>query len=387
MIQTFPQKSNLGTDFFQLEIDRNSAGWISGGEFVLTAGSTLLQVNAGYGRAFNGTKYIHFHWLQFDNNIHVANTYNYVYVKYDGTLLISAVATTSNQYVRLGKLWWDPLAGIFTSVWWIPLVVGDYQTVMDNWVGGIGATINGVTVTEKAIPNQRELIFSAGTMHVRLTDYTINTTSNFWKIYQCSDLFIVRDIIHDDNIVDTTLWADKTKPAATALTVMTLDFWAKALIVVNVKGEFYFVYPEAEYATEASALAAPLPLISILLADDNACVCMIVYKKGDTSIATRITDIRPNWQRIFGTALFSAGGASTAHNALANLDYASAGHTGFQPALGYTPENVANIRTSFQAIPDNTHYPSEKLVKDSLDAITINPLDGNLIIAMQVFGG
>jgi len=38
-----------------------------------------------------------------------------------------------------------------------------------------------------------------------------------------------------------------------------------------------------------------------------------------------------------------------------------------QDALGYTPENVANIRTSFQVIPDNTHYPSEKLVKDSLD--------------------
>jgi uncharacterized protein (TIGR02145 family) len=37
--------------------------------------------------------------------------------------------------------------------------------------------------------------------------------------------------------------------------------------------------------------------------------------------------------------------------------------------LGYTPENVANKVTSFQATPDDTHYPSEKLVKDSLDAI------------------
>lgn len=39
-----------------------------------------------------------------------------------------------------------------------------------------------------------------------------------------------------------------------------------------------------------------------------------------------------------------------------------------QVALGFTPENVANIRTTFQVTPDNTHYPSEKLVKDSLDA-------------------
>ena len=36
--------------------------------------------------------------------------------------------------------------------------------------------------------------------------------------------------------------------------------------------------------------------------------------------------------------------------------------------LGYTPENSANKRTSFQVTPDDTHYPSEKLTKDSLDA-------------------
>ena len=36
--------------------------------------------------------------------------------------------------------------------------------------------------------------------------------------------------------------------------------------------------------------------------------------------------------------------------------------------ISYVPENVANKVTSFQAIPDNTHYASEKLVKDSLDA-------------------
>jgi len=42
--------------------------------------------------------------------------------------------------------------------------------------------------------------------------------------------------------------------------------------------------------------------------------------------------------------------------------------TAFELALGFTPEDVANKRTSFQVTPDDTHYPSEKLVKDSLDA-------------------
>lgn len=38
-----------------------------------------------------------------------------------------------------------------------------------------------------------------------------------------------------------------------------------------------------------------------------------------------------------------------------------------QNALGYTPENTTNKVITFQATPDNTHYPSEKLVKDALD--------------------
>jgi hypothetical protein len=36
--------------------------------------------------------------------------------------------------------------------------------------------------------------------------------------------------------------------------------------------------------------------------------------------------------------------------------------------VSYVPEDVANKVTSFQATPDDTHYASEKLVKDSLDA-------------------
>lgn len=38
----------------------------------------------------------------------------------------------------------------------------------------------------------------------------------------------------------------------------------------------------------------------------------------------------------------SGGGGSSDHASLSNLDYAHAGHTGFQPALGYTPYNATN---------------------------------------------
>jgi hypothetical protein len=43
--------------------------------------------------------------------------------------------------------------------------------------------------------------------------------------------------------------------------------------------------------------------------------------------------------------------------------YANGTHLG---AIGYTAENVANKVTAFQVTPDDTHYPSEKLVADQL---------------------
>lgn len=39
----------------------------------------------------------------------------------------------------------------------------------------------------------------------------------------------------------------------------------------------------------------------------------------------------------------------------------------YQASLGFTAENISNKRTSFQVTPDDTHYPSEKLIKDALD--------------------
>jgi len=108
------------------------------------------------------------------------------------------------------------------------------------------------------------------------------------------------------------------------------------------------------------------------------------------------------------------GSGSSDHSTLTNLTYATSGHIGFQSALtfgientnavqittsgvaendyakfspsglvgrsysevlsdigaqaslGFTPEDVANKRTTFQVIPDDTHYISEKLAYDQL---------------------
>ena len=78
-----------------------------------------------------------------------------------------------------------------------------------------------------------------------------------------------------------------------------------------------------------------------------------------------------------GFGRFGGGGTSgtgagvTDHNLLNNLTYAAAGHVGFQPALGFTAENVANKSTNDSlggATPSDTKYASQKAVKTYVDA-------------------
>lgn len=47
-----------------------------------------------------------------------------------------------------------------------------------------------------------------------------------------------------------------------------------------------------------------------------------------------------------------------------------------QAALGFTPEDVANRVTAFQGTPDDTHYPTEKLLADSVQTWSFD-VNGN----------
>jgi hypothetical protein len=57
----------------------------------------------------------------------------------------------------------------------------------------------------------------------------------------------------------------------------------------------------------------------------------------------------------------------TALDAVTNVNTGDETELSIKTKLGFTPENVSNKVTSFQVTPDDTNYPSEKLVKDSLD--------------------
>ena len=66
----------------------------------------------------------------------------------------------------------------------------------------------------------------------------------------------------------------------------------------------------------------------------------------------------------------------TDHSLLTNLDYANSWHTGFQPTLWFTPEDVANKSTDVIVdAQSTTKYPSIKLFKDYADSLVAGLLD------------
>lgn len=88
-----------------------------------------------------------------------------------------------------------------------------------------------------------------------------------------------------------------------------------------------------------------------------------MYYETDTAKLYSWNKSTSTWENII------AGSSGTSvHSALTNLDYASAGHTGFQAALGFTAENVANKSTSTSLGTSDTYYPSQNAVKSYVDS-------------------
>ena len=305
----------------QSDFDRHSAGLVSGGELSVGSPNTTLTVSSGIGWAWNGTKFVRVVWDSFLNQTVTLTQYNYVSIYYDGTLVLSAVPYTTNNYINLGHILKNATTGVITSIWPTPDRIGDYQRYNNQFVSDIFGTIlsSGFIVSEQAIPNELHLSISEGTLYSKLSSFTHSTKTSFYKLMNCTDRGLTADLVNNDSIVNTSLWCDSTKTYATALTTMTDGYWAKAMVITSVGGNIFYVYPQAEYATEDLAKSAPLPSASQLRADGNALLASIVFTKGDTSIASRIYDIRPIMERAFGTEVSSAGGTVVDHGSLTGL--------------------------------------------------------------------
>jgi len=190
-----------------------------------------------------------------------------------------------------------------------------------------------------------------------------------------------------------------TDPAIdAAVTTLKIDAYSGTVITLTTTGN-------------SQTLQAPTSIVSgksfIVINNDTSTNNITV----NTIVITPGSAINFIWD---GTVWIGIGGGTLDHSVLTNLSYATSGHTGFQSALtfgiadtnavqitmsgvvdndyakfspsglvgrsysevlsdigaqaslGFTPEDVANKRTTFQVIPDDTHYISEKLAYDQL---------------------
>ena len=85
-------------------------------------------------------------------------------------------------------------------------------------------------------------------------------------------------------------------------------------------GNVHYIYGQAEYATEAEAKDAALPQVPGSIQNAGAAyLATIVSQEGDTSIANRLYDVRPNLDRVFGFGTNGTTGVVADHGSLTGL--------------------------------------------------------------------
>jgi hypothetical protein len=183
----------------------------------------------------------------------------------------------------------------------------------------LGALVrDGLGISEQASPNYLKISMGAGTYYAQLNKIEVSSLATFVKMTSASNAGWVIDG-YDENYVNTTQWNDVTQPSGAQLITMTDTYWKKDLFCVMPFGGLYYMYSQAEYATEDDAKAAPIPAIPDPIARGGACfLATVVSRKGDITIANRIIDIRPLLSRVFGFGV-TAGGAAIDHGSLSGL--------------------------------------------------------------------
>jgi hypothetical protein len=308
-----------GSDIRQADFDRHSPGLVSGGT-LSTPSAGNINIDAGSGWAWDGTQFIRVSWDAFTNQAVSENQWNYVAIDYEGNVNISTTEQSTDGYIRLGHVYKNSATGTISPIWNTPEWIGDYPKRNNTFLYDVFGTIisTGLNCTEQATPNK--LTVSSGTMYSKLTKITFGSPiTTFKKVMYSTDNGLAIDENNDNNTIDTTKWNDPTEIAANALKTMTLDYWAKALIILSIDGQVMYVYPQTEYETEDEAKEAPLQYADIFRADQNALIATIVFKKSDASVASRIYDIRPMMSRAFGTEVTIAGGSVVDHGSLIGL--------------------------------------------------------------------
>jgi hypothetical protein len=340
---------DLSAALIQKATDIDSTGLVSGGLIVLTGGITFT-IKAGIGYInYNGvlTRVV---WDDITDLQTAVNGQNYICMGTnpagEGIPYVSAVQNPSSQYIELGYVFSGSANTVIVELISTPKYTAQLAERVNTYtIEGLRAIVEeGTTVAEQANPNELQLNIASGIIHVNLQQITLDPTTAFSKVYNTANYGWV-PLATSSGYVNITQWNDVTKNYGAALITMTDGYWKKDLVFRVPNGHVYYILGQAEYSSEEEAKAAVLPTVPSNFSRVLVYLCTIVSQKNTASVGAGITDIRPYLPRIFGFGS-SASGVTLSHSALSNLDYASSGHTGFEPTFNHGNFNVGSNKLS-----------------------------------------
>ena len=160
----------------------------------------------------------------------------------------------------------------------------------------------GLEVTEQSA-HHLKLNINSGYINTRLNLLHMTPDNSLTKIFCTSNYGFVPDTLNSyspQDTVNTTHWNDITKPYGQSMIEMTAGYWKKDMVAILPNGNVFYVYGQEEFLTSVAAKAAPMQYIPPTTAIAFVFLAFIVCRKSDTSIADRLIDIRPFFQRIWG---------------------------------------------------------------------------------------
>jgi hypothetical protein len=292
----------------QLQDDLWSSGWVSGGD-LLNAGDNIINITAGVGYARDG---IHIKKVEWNavNNINLSEGETYFSVDSTGTINQGATYPSSDEiYLGLayisasntGLVNNEKGRGIDADYW--------QNSFMRNGIGplvesGLSVTIGGDNVS---------LTVGTGNVHTQYNEYDTAQITSFRQFYLVNGSWYLSGI---SGTINTTHYNDVTS----GLVPIPAGNYTRGLLLIDYQRDIgYYVWGQELYETDTEADNAPNPTIPDALAPFSVKVVGIVTGE-PIGAHLDLYDLRPNLDRLFGSATIGAvGGVSTSHGSLTDL--------------------------------------------------------------------
>jgi len=284
---------------------------------IIPTGGINFNVTAGHGYIINGANLEKVTWGLLSSSC-INGGDNFINI--DATGNISITASNSNELINIGYIRTNSTNTAIIGYASSRIVSkANYSRLGDLFRQAIGSLVeSGCSTAMQANPNQLKITVSAGIAWTLLNRYTIDETSTFIKLYKTSDMDFVVDSGGTANEINVTQWNDTTQPMSTALVTMTNGYYKKDLITITPEGQVFYIFGNAEYATQSEAENAAIPLVPENIKLSVIRSAAIITQKNATSV-TEVIDVRPIFNRIFETGSTATNATVISHNDLTDL--------------------------------------------------------------------